>query len=155
MNLCKFSFQYAIRKAKPDIDIISLNRYKLGFCPNGPDCRYRHQKLPGPPPSVEQNLQKIQHRVYAPNANGTSTHHGKYPAPRSVEGTPASARGTSEEAQPPRSSRPPAQQLPPSLPPAPGIANGPVTPAPFPSIAAPLPHGYCRWAAPQCHFLTQ
>lgn len=35
-------------------------RYKLGFCPNGPDCRYRHAKLPGPPPSVEEVLQKIQ-----------------------------------------------------------------------------------------------
>lgn len=36
-------------------------RYKLGFCPNGPDCRYRHAKLPGPPPSIEEVLQKIQH----------------------------------------------------------------------------------------------
>lgn len=36
-------------------------RYKLGFCPNGPDCRYRHAKLPGPPPPVEEILQKIQH----------------------------------------------------------------------------------------------
>lgn len=33
----------------------------MGFCPNGPDCRYRHAKLPGPPPSVEEVLQKIQH----------------------------------------------------------------------------------------------
>lgn len=32
----------------------------MGFCPNGPDCRYRHAKLPGPPPSVEEVLQKIQ-----------------------------------------------------------------------------------------------
>lgn len=36
------------------------DRYKLGFCPNGPDCRYRHAKLPGPPPPVEEVLQKIQ-----------------------------------------------------------------------------------------------
>lgn len=36
-------------------------RYKLGFCPNGPDCRYRHAKLPGPPPPIEEVLQKIQH----------------------------------------------------------------------------------------------
>jgi len=35
-------------------------RYKLGFCPNGPDCRYRHAKQPGPPPPVEEILQKIQ-----------------------------------------------------------------------------------------------
>lgn len=37
-----------------------IGRYKLGFCPNGPDCRYRHAKLPGPPPPVEEVLQKIQ-----------------------------------------------------------------------------------------------
>jgi hypothetical protein len=36
-------------------------RYKLGFCPNGPDCRYRHAKMPGPPPPIEEVLQKIQH----------------------------------------------------------------------------------------------
>lgn len=35
-------------------------RYKFGFCPNGPDCRYRHAKLPGPPPPVEEVFQKIQ-----------------------------------------------------------------------------------------------
>ncbi|WMV14116.1 hypothetical protein MTR67_007501 [Solanum verrucosum] len=39
----------------------SMRRYKLGFCPNGPDCRYRHAKMPGPPPPVEEILQKIQH----------------------------------------------------------------------------------------------
>ncbi|XP_022762694.1 30-kDa cleavage and polyadenylation specificity factor 30 isoform X2 [Durio zibethinus] len=41
-------------------DIKECNMYKLGFCPNGPDCRYRHAKLPGPPPAVEEVLQKIQ-----------------------------------------------------------------------------------------------
>ncbi|OMO92315.1 Zinc finger, CCCH-type [Corchorus olitorius] len=41
-------------------DIKECNMYKLGFCPNGPDCRYRHAKLPGPPPPVEEILQKIQ-----------------------------------------------------------------------------------------------
>uniref|UniRef100_A0A2P2ILE8 Cleavage and polyadenylation specificity factor CPSF30-like n=1 Tax=Rhizophora mucronata TaxID=61149 RepID=A0A2P2ILE8_RHIMU len=41
-------------------DIKECNMYKLGFCPNGPDCRYRHVKLPGPPPPVEEMLQKIQ-----------------------------------------------------------------------------------------------
>ncbi|XP_039015265.1 30-kDa cleavage and polyadenylation specificity factor 30-like isoform X2 [Hibiscus syriacus] len=41
-------------------DIKECNMYKLGFCPNGSDCRYRHAKLPGPPPSVEEVLQKIQ-----------------------------------------------------------------------------------------------
>ncbi|XP_073058504.1 LOW QUALITY PROTEIN: 30-kDa cleavage and polyadenylation specificity factor 30-like [Primulina eburnea] len=41
-------------------DIKECNMFKLGFCPNGPDCRYRHAKLPGPPPPVEEVLQKIQ-----------------------------------------------------------------------------------------------
>ncbi|KAG5254643.1 30-kDa cleavage and polyadenylation specificity factor [Salix suchowensis] len=41
-------------------DIKECNMYKLGFCPNGPDCRYRHAKLPGPPPPVEEVVQKIQ-----------------------------------------------------------------------------------------------
>ncbi|MQM03348.1 hypothetical protein Taro_036128, partial [Colocasia esculenta] len=41
-------------------DIKECNMYKLGFCPNGPDCRYRHAKLPGPPPPVEEVFQKLQ-----------------------------------------------------------------------------------------------
>nr|XP_043626551.1 30-kDa cleavage and polyadenylation specificity factor 30-like [Erigeron canadensis] len=41
-------------------DIKECHMYKLGFCPNGPDCRYRHAKLPGPPPPVQEVLQKIQ-----------------------------------------------------------------------------------------------
>ncbi|KAG8652141.1 hypothetical protein MANES_06G055600v8 [Manihot esculenta] len=41
-------------------DIKECNMYKLGFCPNGPGCRYRHAKLPGPPPPVEEVLHKIQ-----------------------------------------------------------------------------------------------
>nr|QEX51154.1 zinc finger CCCH domain-containing protein 45 isoform X1 [Cymbidium ensifolium] len=41
-------------------DIKECNMYKFGFCPNGPDCRYRHAKLPGPPPPVEEVFQKIQ-----------------------------------------------------------------------------------------------
>lgn len=46
-------------------------RYKLGFCPNGPDCRYRHAKVPGPPPPVEEVLQKIQHlNSYNYNTSG-------------------------------------------------------------------------------------
>ncbi|KAG6495245.1 hypothetical protein ZIOFF_043039 [Zingiber officinale] len=42
-------------------DIKECNMYKLGFCPNGPDCRYRHLKMPGPPPPIEEVFQKIQH----------------------------------------------------------------------------------------------
>ncbi|KAB5534391.1 hypothetical protein DKX38_017477 [Salix brachista] len=33
----------------------AICEYKLGFCPNGPDCRYRHAKLPGPPPQMEKS----------------------------------------------------------------------------------------------------
>ncbi|XP_061373662.1 30-kDa cleavage and polyadenylation specificity factor 30 isoform X2 [Gastrolobium bilobum] len=49
-------------------DIKECNMYKLGFCPNGPDCRYRHAKSLGPPPPVEEVLQKIQH-LYSYNYN--------------------------------------------------------------------------------------
>lgn len=63
-------------------------RYKLGFCPNGPDCRYRHAKLPGPPPPVEEVLKKIQqltsysynnsNRFYQ-NHNPNNTQHTERP----------------------------------------------------------------------------
>ncbi|KAG6541916.1 hypothetical protein Mapa_016641 [Marchantia paleacea] len=85
MPVCRFFAKFGECR-EPDCiykhtneDIKECNMYKLGFCPNGPDCRYRHQKMPGPPPSVEQNLQKIQHRVYAINGG---VHHGKYPPAR-------------------------------------------------------------------------
>nr|GEX04384.1 30-kDa cleavage and polyadenylation specificity factor 30-like [Tanacetum cinerariifolium] len=41
-------------------DVKECHMYKLGFCPNGPDCRYKHAKLPGPPPPVQDVLRKIQ-----------------------------------------------------------------------------------------------
>ncbi|XP_024357877.1 30-kDa cleavage and polyadenylation specificity factor 30 isoform X1 [Physcomitrium patens] len=151
MPVCRFFAKFGECR-EPDCiykhtneDIKECNMYKLGFCPNGPDCRYRHQKLPGPPPSVDQNLQKIQHRVYAPNTNGTTTHHGKHTPARNSEGGQTGGRATAEEAQPPRSSRLPAQLVAPQLPPASGMANGPIPPTSFPSIAAPLPLGYCRY----------
>ncbi|MCL7046587.1 hypothetical protein MKW94_000771 [Papaver nudicaule] len=53
-------------------DIKECNMYKLGFCPNGPDCRYRHAKLPGPPPSVEEVFQKIQHLSNFNNYNSSN-----------------------------------------------------------------------------------
>ncbi|KAJ3679361.1 hypothetical protein LUZ60_017372 [Juncus effusus] len=43
-----------------DDDIKECNMYKMGFCPNGQDCRYRHAKLPGPPPPIEEVFQRIQ-----------------------------------------------------------------------------------------------
>ncbi|KAL8108436.1 30-kDa cleavage and polyadenylation specificity factor 30-like isoform X1 [Apium graveolens] len=69
-------------------DIKECNMYKLGFCPNGPDCRYRHAKLPGPPPPVEEVFQKIQqltshsynnsNRFYQ-NRNPNYTQHAERP----------------------------------------------------------------------------
>lgn len=56
------------------IIIFWICRYKLGFCPNGPDCRYRHAKSPGPPPPVEEVLQKIQHLSYNYNSSNKFFH---------------------------------------------------------------------------------
>ncbi|KAJ7954401.1 30-kDa cleavage and polyadenylation specificity factor 30-like [Quillaja saponaria] len=52
-------------------DIKECNMYKLGFCPNGPDCRYRHAKSPGPPPPIAEVLQKNQH-LYSYNYNAAN-----------------------------------------------------------------------------------
>ncbi len=124
---------------------IYMCRYKLGFCPNGPDCRYRHQKLPGPPPLVEQNLQKLQHRVYAVNSNA---HHGKFVPPRPQDGSLAAGEGSQiaeEEAQLPHSVHPTAPQLlPAQMPPPHAVPNGPPNPPTFVSAATPLPTGFCR-----------
>ncbi|KAL6198478.1 hypothetical protein ACLB2K_028267 [Fragaria x ananassa] len=67
MPVCRFFRMYGECREQDCVykhtneDIKECNMYKLGFCPNGPDCRYRHAKLPGPPPPVEEVLQKIQH----------------------------------------------------------------------------------------------
>ncbi|KAF4379345.1 hypothetical protein F8388_013563 [Cannabis sativa] len=67
MPVCRFFRMYGECREQDCVykhtneDIKECNMYKLGFCPNGPDCRYRHAKLPGPPPPVEEILQKIQH----------------------------------------------------------------------------------------------
>lgn len=149
-------------------------RYKLGFCPNGPDCRYRHQKMQGPPPSVEQNLQKIQHRVYAINGG---VHHGKYPPARQIQNEnqgQGQSQGEVQAWRPPsgaapvrpvgplvlpedshniqhsRVQRPSPQQQPAALPPPSPtvpphpVGNGAPTPPTFTSAAVPLPHGFCR-----------
>ncbi|XP_057471592.1 30-kDa cleavage and polyadenylation specificity factor 30-like [Actinidia eriantha] len=66
MPICRFFRLYGECREQDCVykhsneDIKECNMYKLGFCPNGPDCRYRHAKLPGPPPPVEEILQKIQ-----------------------------------------------------------------------------------------------
>ncbi|PIA41713.1 hypothetical protein AQUCO_02200263v1 [Aquilegia coerulea] len=67
MPICRFFRLYGECREQDCVykhtneDVKECNMYKLGFCPNGPDCRYRHAKLPGPPPPVEEVLQKIQH----------------------------------------------------------------------------------------------
>ncbi|KAE8653313.1 hypothetical protein Csa_023309 [Cucumis sativus] len=67
MPICRFFRLYGECREQDCVykhtneDIKECNMYKFGFCPNGSDCRYRHAKLPGPPPSVEEILQKIQH----------------------------------------------------------------------------------------------
>ncbi|GAB2214037.1 hypothetical protein Droror1_Dr00018369 [Drosera rotundifolia] len=66
MPICRFFVMYGECREQDCVykhtneGIKECNMYKLGFCPNGPDCRYRHAKLPGPPPPVEEVLQKIQ-----------------------------------------------------------------------------------------------
>ncbi|ESQ33824.1 hypothetical protein EUTSA_v10007064mg [Eutrema salsugineum] len=76
MPICRFFRLYGECREQDCVykhtneDIKECNMYKLGFCPNGPDCRYRHAKLPGPPPPVEEVLQKIQQLTsynYGPN----------------------------------------------------------------------------------------
>ncbi|KAG2290993.1 hypothetical protein Bca52824_037662 [Brassica carinata] len=66
-------------------DIKECNMYKLGFCPNGPDCRYRHAKLPGPPPPVEEVLQKIQQLTSQTQTQTQNTaDQTSHPLPRGV-----------------------------------------------------------------------
>ncbi|KAK8940978.1 Cleavage and polyadenylation specificity factor CPSF30 [Platanthera zijinensis] len=66
MPICRFFRLYGECREQDCVykhtneDIKECNMYKFGFCPNGPDCRYRHAKLPGPPPPVEEVFQKIQ-----------------------------------------------------------------------------------------------
>ena len=50
--------------------------YKLGWCINGPYCRYRHVKLPGPPPSI---LETIKLRLPSVAGGGATVHHRPVP----------------------------------------------------------------------------
>ncbi|KAL1829524.1 hypothetical protein ACET3Z_007936 [Daucus carota] len=94
MPICRFFRLYGECREQDCVykhtneDIKECNMYKLGFCPNGPDCRYRHAKLPGPPPPVEEVLKKIQqltsysynnsNRFYQ-NHNPNNTQHTERP----------------------------------------------------------------------------
>jgi len=60
MPTCRFFAKYGECK-EPDCpykhsleDLKECNMYKLGFCIHGPLCRFRHVRLPGPPPPVEE-----------------------------------------------------------------------------------------------------
>ncbi|KAH7287627.1 hypothetical protein KP509_32G067100 [Ceratopteris richardii] len=69
MPICRFYARYGECR-EPDCifkhsneDAKECYMYMLGFCPNGPDCRYKHVKSSGPLPSLEETYQKIQQRL--------------------------------------------------------------------------------------------
>lgn len=120
----------------------SFHRYKLGFCPNGPDCRYRHQKMPGPPPPVHEIVQRFQQKLY-------NVHHGDYAARRPGSGGQFDSAGKISDGDglwqqqmrfrqnedvvggPPHSLVPP-------------VGDPLLRPMPFASMANPLPQGSTR-----------
>lgn len=73
MPVCRFFTRFGVCREQDCVykhtndEAKECNMYKLGFCPNGPDCRYRHQKMPGPPPPVEEVFQKTQQLAAAMN----------------------------------------------------------------------------------------
>jgi cleavage and polyadenylation specificity factor subunit 4 len=132
----------------------------MGFCPNGPDCRYRHAKLPGPPPPVEEVFQKIQQMFsynhgpqsrFFPNKNSnfnnsnTHNHHNSNSTnfPNGDKQQPAqgsqNAMAVGQQQQPanPTNQQTVQQQ---------GAQNG--VPAPSVRTASPLPQGpsRCVWS---------
>ncbi|KAF6166118.1 hypothetical protein GIB67_023828 [Kingdonia uniflora] len=98
MPICRFFRLYGECREQDCVykhtneDIKECNMYKLGFCPNGPDCRYRHAKLPGPPPLVEEVFQKIQNqnsfnygysnRFFQPRSSGYNQQTERFPFPQ-------------------------------------------------------------------------
>ncbi|MCO5594507.1 hypothetical protein L7F22_048539 [Adiantum nelumboides] len=79
MPICRFYARYGECR-EPDCifkhtfeDAKECHMYMLGFCPNGPDCRYKHVKLPGPVPSLEETYKKIQQRLAAAFSGTQST----------------------------------------------------------------------------------
>ncbi|KAH6559153.1 hypothetical protein KP509_1Z025100 [Ceratopteris richardii] len=78
MPICRFFSKYG-ECHEPDCiykhtfeDVKECNMYKMGFCPNGPDCRYKHVKLPGPFPPLEESLQKIHRRLSTSNRRSST-----------------------------------------------------------------------------------
>ena len=50
-------------------------KYNYGFCPNGPNCGYKHTKLRGPPPPVEEILEILK----MPKASNNNYRYGQIP----------------------------------------------------------------------------
>ncbi|EPS64393.1 hypothetical protein M569_10389, partial [Genlisea aurea] len=136
-------------------DIKECNMYKLGFCPNGPDCRYRHAKLPGPPPPVEEVLQRVQQlssnnygnlNKYFPNRTTAFSHqsdksqfpqvqNGANHLTKSGTADSASAHPQSQQAQQPLPQSSQAQ-----------IQNAPINQQTQANrVATPLPQGTSRY----------
>ena len=49
--------------------------FKLGFCVYGPDCRYRHTRLPGPPPSPSR-VDAAKPREFRAGGRDSTAHDG-------------------------------------------------------------------------------
>ncbi|KAL6538721.1 30-kDa cleavage and polyadenylation specificity factor 30 [Orobanche gracilis] len=128
-------------------DIKECNMYKLGFCPNGPDCRYRHAKLPGPAPPVEEVLQKIQQLMshnygnfsrFFQNRNNQQMEKSQLPQlPNRVPQVGSSTDASKVLQQPQQTQQQGSQGL------IPNFTNGPQYQAS--RTAIPLPHGTSRY----------
>lgn len=166
MPICRFYARYGECR-EPDCvfkhteeDIKECHMYMLGFCPNGPDCRYKHVKLPGPVPSLEETFQKIQQRVamgYHHNQNYRQTGHRQDVNSLSGDWGQVDAAGTngkdtqnSQQVPPPPLQQPQVLQEPQiglpnqaslSLP----VITPAVQPVSFISGSTPLPKGYSRY----------
>ncbi|KAG0473820.1 hypothetical protein HPP92_015677 [Vanilla planifolia] len=65
MPVCRFFRNYGECREKDCVykhtveEIKECHMYMMGFCPNGPGCRFRHSKLPGPPPPPQKFSRKF------------------------------------------------------------------------------------------------
>ncbi|XP_011011896.1 PREDICTED: 30-kDa cleavage and polyadenylation specificity factor 30-like [Populus euphratica] len=124
-------------------DIKECNMYKLGFCPNGPDCRYRHAKLPGPPPPVVEAVQKTQ-QLNSYNYGNSNKFFQQRTAgfPQQIEKAPITIikpSGTESANLQQQQQQPQTQAQAPNLP------NGQQQPNPLNRIATTLPQGISRY----------
>ncbi|XP_078166580.1 cleavage and polyadenylation specificity factor 30 isoform X2 [Carex rostrata] len=140
-------------------DFKECNMYKMGFCPNGPDCRYRHAKLPGPPPPVEEVFQKIQQMFsynygpqsrFFPNKNsnfnnntGSTNNHHNNNNTNFPNGDKQQPTQGSQNAMPVGQQQQTANQTNQQTPLQQGAQNG--VPGPSVRTASPLPQGPSRY----------